>query len=548
MLKRFVALSAAAAIALAGASASAQIGSKAREKEEAKLKVGSAAPALSIEKWVKGDEVKKIESGKVYVVEFWATWCPPCIESIPHLTELQKKNKDVVFIGVAASESPKLSEKERLKKVEDFVKEQGKKMDYRVAFDADRSMSKDWMEPAGQGGIPCAFVVSGEGKIAWIGHPGNGLDKAIEKASKGAKKEEKKGAMLIPAFEPTGAALAAQDAAKQEAKKDEAKKDEPKKVEEPAITLWPGDKAPALQTGKFVKGTPVTSFEKGRVYVVEFWATWCGPCIKAIPHLTELAKEYKDKATFVGVSVWESDQNAVEPFVAKQGEKMDYVVAFDDVPALPEGTKIGRDSQQFYVKNGKMSQTWMAAAGRRGIPSSFIVNGEGQIAWIGSPFNIDEPLKQIVEGKFDTKAFAKKYREEMENEKQMMAAQADINRFMRAVNAGDTAKMAEFGNKLVDSMGKNAQLMNQVAWSIVDPENGPDKKDLDLAMRAAVKAADASEHKDAAILDTLARVYFCKGDVAKAIEIQTKAVGLASGEMKEGIEKALEEYKAAKGK
>jgi thiol-disulfide isomerase/thioredoxin len=65
-----------------------------------------------------------------------------------------------------------------------------------------------------------------------------------------------------------------------------------------------GDPAPALKVSKFVKGSPVTKFEPGKFYVVEFWATWCGPCKTSIPHLTEMAKKYKD-VQFVGVSVWE---------------------------------------------------------------------------------------------------------------------------------------------------------------------------------------------------------------------------------------------------
>jgi thiol-disulfide isomerase/thioredoxin len=72
-----------------------------------------------------------------------------------------------------------------------------------------------------------------------------------------------------------------------------------------AQTLNIGDPAPQLVVKEFVKGSPVTQFKPGSVYVVEFWATWCGPCKTSIPHLTELQKKYGDKVTFVGVSVWE---------------------------------------------------------------------------------------------------------------------------------------------------------------------------------------------------------------------------------------------------
>lgn len=153
------------------------------------LTVGSAAPALTVTKWVKGDEVKSFESGKVYVVEFWATWCPPCRESIPHLTDLQKSHKaDLTVIGVASSErKPKTGDDNRQDKLESFVTAQGDKMAYTVAYDAKGKTGVDWMNPAGRTTIPTAFVVGADGKIAWIGNPlddsfGKAVDKAIENA------------------------------------------------------------------------------------------------------------------------------------------------------------------------------------------------------------------------------------------------------------------------------------------------------------------------------------------------------------------------------
>ncbi|MGD9689436.1 MAG: redoxin family protein [Phycisphaerales bacterium] len=508
-----------------------QAGKEKEKKPAGVLKKGAPAPELSIEKWVKGDEVKGFEKGTVYVVEFWATWCPPCVKSIPHLSQLQKDNPQVVFIGVAGSERGDTSD-DKLRTVQSFVSKQGSKMDYRVAFDADRSMSKTWMEPANQTGIPAAFIVDHEGKIAWIGHPMS-MDKALAAA---VKKAPAPRAQAFPTFEPASIVPGYQ-----EAKQDGAKKEAKSPPAGDELTLYPGLKAPAMQVGKFVKGEPVTSFEKGRVYVVEFWATWCGPCIKAIPHLTDLAQEYAGKATFVGVSVWENDQAKVEPFVTKQGDRMGYTVAYDQVSAFPEGVTAGtRAAQMHAFEHGKMSQTWMKAAGRDGIPSSFIVDKNGMIAWIGSPFEIDENLKQVVNGTFDTEKFAKAYRAEH-------ASKALMTNFRRAAVANDAAKITEYGTALVDKMGDSAGMMNMIAWTIVDPEGPVTTRDLDLAMRAAVKAADASEHKDAAILDTLARVHFLKGDVAKAIEIQTKAVGLAKDEMKAQLEEVLAEYKA-KGK
>ncbi len=53
--------------------------------------IGDKAPAMSVEEWLKGEPVNTFESGKVYLVEFWGTWCSPCIANIPHLSEIQKK-------------------------------------------------------------------------------------------------------------------------------------------------------------------------------------------------------------------------------------------------------------------------------------------------------------------------------------------------------------------------------------------------------------------------------------------------------------------------
>ena len=93
--------------------------------------------------------------------------------------------------------------------------------------------------------------------------------------------------------------------------------------------LGVGNPAPALKVAKWAKGKPVAKFEPGKVYVVEFWATWCGPCKQSIPHLTELAKKFKDKVTFTGVSVWENQDNSksnayvakVEKFVKDMGTR-----------------------------------------------------------------------------------------------------------------------------------------------------------------------------------------------------------------------------------
>lgn len=163
-------------------------GGEPREAVPVTLRAGDAAPALSIEQWLKGAPVTGFEKGTVYVVEFWATWCPPCVANIPHLNDIQAKNPGVVVIGVAGSERrPAQGQPDtRVEKLNAFIAQRGEGMSYRVAYDEDRSMPKTWMEPAGENGIPCVFIVGGDGRIAWIGHP-VAMDKHLEQAIAAAK-------------------------------------------------------------------------------------------------------------------------------------------------------------------------------------------------------------------------------------------------------------------------------------------------------------------------------------------------------------------------
>ena len=149
------------------------------KREAAELTVGSRAPALDIEYWVqragRGADfvpITTLEPGKVTVIEFWASWCPPCRASIPHLAKLQERfaDKGVAIISVSD---------EDLETVEEFLKSKADgDRTYAditarslLAADPDGSVSNDYMKASGQGGIPTAFIVGTTGEIEWIGHP-----------------------------------------------------------------------------------------------------------------------------------------------------------------------------------------------------------------------------------------------------------------------------------------------------------------------------------------------------------------------------------------
>ncbi|MCH8252821.1 MAG: redoxin family protein [Planctomycetes bacterium] len=148
------------------------------------LHIGDAAPSLDVTKWVKGApvDVEATKDKGVVVVEFWATWCGPCVAAIPHLTELQQRFRDkgVTFVAVT-----KFDEGNTLQMVEEFVAEQGDKMGFTVAFDKEGKTYDAFMKAAGQGGIPTSFVIDKSGRVAWIGHPMGSLEEVLDKVVSG---------------------------------------------------------------------------------------------------------------------------------------------------------------------------------------------------------------------------------------------------------------------------------------------------------------------------------------------------------------------------
>lgn len=165
-------------LALLALSASTTIaGEKPAEKNKLQAKICDPATRLKGLQWIKGGPVE-LKKGAISVVEFWATWCPPCRVSIPHLTKLQKKFKDkkVTVIGIS---------NESVDKVKPFVKDKGDVMDYVVAIDPQRKISDGYMKAYKQRGIPTAFIVDKQLRVVWVGHPMSDLEVVLEKVVAG---------------------------------------------------------------------------------------------------------------------------------------------------------------------------------------------------------------------------------------------------------------------------------------------------------------------------------------------------------------------------
>ena len=301
-----------------------------------------------------------------------------------------------------------------------------------------------------------------------------------------------------------------------------------------------GDKAPALTVSEWVKGKPVdvTSADGKNIYVVEFWATWCVPCLVSIPHMSEMQKKYKDKnVTFIGVSIDdEATVGKAKPFVTEMGDKMNYTVAIDREKAT--------------------SKAYMEAFGIRGIPHAFVVNQQGQIIWHQNPHpsvpGLDEVLDKVVAGKFDLaaakKLMAEREKEALERQRQFEALMGHMEEYFRLVRStGKEQQAAELGGRILEGGRDNPALMNQLAWEILAQE-GIVSRDLELALAAAEAANKATNGENVAVLDTYALALFETGEKKKAIKVQTKAVELAKKntmpeEMVAELSERLERFK-----
>jgi thiol-disulfide isomerase/thioredoxin len=328
------------------------------------------------------------------------------------------------------------------------------------------------------------------------------------------------------------------------------------------ITLSIGDKAPPIAIGEWVKGEPVKEFAKGKIYVLDFWASWCEPCIDAIPKLSKLQAEYANKGVIVlGINCAEDEDTDIAAFVNKQGKKMSYSVATDDM----------RKSEE-----GRMVETWLSPAGQELLPTIFIVNGEGLIAWIGHPAELPEVLPKIIEGKWDLAKAKEQFTTRAKQAKELFAlqeklhlaieakrvdealqaidemlklepgaaAKSGITKFLILLRMDEYEKAYAMNDELFKQYNNDSESLNEISWSIMDNEDLA-KRDFDMAMKFAVRANEVAKGEDPAILDTLARAHFDTGNTTKAIEFQTKAVEKAGDDkkLKKELEKTLKKYK-----
>jgi len=325
-----------------------------------------------------------------------------------------------------------------------------------------------------------------------------------------------------------------------------------------------GDPLPAIDIAHFFQGDAIDSLDPNRTYVLEFWATWCGPCRAAMPHLRDLAKKYEGKVTILALS--DEPVETVQGFLDKPSGTND--LTWRQLMAFPIATDPDKSVKKEIFE----------AAGQRGIPRSFIVS-KGRVQWIGHPMSLDEPLAQVVGGTWDLAKAKQEFAEEREvsamlEEFEPLAkgakssgnwdeALAFLDRCAAKKPENEQIAMTKwnvlllgaqkydeayaFGKTLVKKVWDDSQALNEIAWTVVDDAKVK-TRDLEFALEAAERASALEGDKDGAILDTVARVHFEAGRLDEAIRIQKLAVAHSTGELAEQLRAQLEKYEAEKAK
>lgn len=141
------------------------------------LEIGSPAPALDVADWIHPGTVHPVPTfqaftpGTVYVIEFWATWCPHSREAIPLLSALRHQHgRDVVILAVGADAPEQL--RGFLDDDDPDARELAARAGaYCVVADPDGSVYDSLMTPFLETELPTAFIVGRSGLIEWVGHP-----------------------------------------------------------------------------------------------------------------------------------------------------------------------------------------------------------------------------------------------------------------------------------------------------------------------------------------------------------------------------------------
>ena len=315
--------------------------------------------------------------------------------------------------------------------------------------------------------------------------------------------------------------------------------------------IQPGARVSFPAFAAWVKGTPITSFTPGKVYVFEFFSTSCSHCKEFAELITRLARTYGAQgAEFIAIT--DEEAPIVKAWLALPGKlnEVPYSVVSD-----PDR------SAMITLQNGTF----------RNFNPRFFVIKNGIVQWFGHPKEAEEPIAKVVAGTWDpetvraaaitdsTVSRAKDLLDRVARECDKTgdwtpmftaldavraaiperAGQYDAQRFVIMIGLGDMPDAGyEFGRRIAKEYAQDMLTTRSLARAILNSPYAK-RRDVDFAMELAVTADTLAKGEDARAADTLGLAWFSKGNREKAIENAERAVKL------EKDQKTREQYKQA---
>ena len=318
-----------------------------------------------------------------------------------------------------------------------------------------------------------------------------------------------------------------------------------------------GGPAPVLAVGRWLKGKPVAEFERGKVYLIDIWAPWCGPCLGGMKGMSALQDRYANRGLVVIGLTGDDDYGATlgkaeSVLVARSGE-IRYRIAWD------------HDRETY--------RRWMAVESVSGWPFCFVVNREGRIAYIGHPMFLDAVMEPVMSGTWNLDSASTAYDHRLGSLERSAAFMTSYraNRYDEArtryaeFQAHDSVAAAQYATAMFkmlrSKLGRrdeaeafarsamplaNVGTLVRMVESLLEPEPPATPRELDLALELASRARALADSMDAGTIATLAEVHFRRGEIPQAIEIQTRALAVVPAEFRPEFEQTLERYRAAR--